>query len=331
MCPLVGLGQSSVMSGKNNPYSPSPNRKPKQAGTATQPQPTNTVTGNISFAMQAGGRVPDDAHPVIDVRPTIAQTTYKTARAEEINSLSPTDFYKIGIGDVLFVSLRNIPQSSGYFTVRADGTIDYPLAGERVSVADLTPDAAEELIISGIKLFPDPQVDIKVREYASHKIVVSGLVESPGEKYMQREAMPLFVIKAEAVVRPTATKVAIKRDLQAKSEIYDLGKATTDEILIYPGDTIEFSNEGSTAPRSGNYFIGGEIVNSGQKDLSYGLTLYQAVVVSGGTKGDPRKAIIRRKNEQGTFHILEHNLRAIKNGKAMDPLIAVGDIIEIKN
>ena len=327
----VGVFGQSEGRSKNNPYSPSPNIRSKQTDAATRPVQSSGPS-DVSFVMQkSGAQVADDSRPAIDIRPTIAQTTFKIAKAAELRTLPLSEIYKIGVGDVLYVSLKNSSQGSGYFTVRADGTIDYPLAGDNVVVTDQTTEVAEDNIASGIKLFSAPQVEIKVRQFASHKIAVSGMVDNAGEKNLQREAMPLFAIRAEAVVNPKASRVTIDRGSQQKVETYDLRDAKTDDILVFPGNSVNFSSETGSATAVGSYFIGGEIKTGGQKELTNGLTLYQAVIVSGGTKGDPKKAVIRRKNEKGLFTVIEHNLRSIKEGRSMDPFLAAGDIIEIKN
>ena len=324
------LSAQSEGRSRNNPYSPSPNSRPKLSESA--PATPIPVPGEVSFVMQSPGKpVTDESRPAPDARPTIAQTTFKIAKAAEARTLPPTELYRIGVGDVLFVDLKNSPQGSGYFTVRSDGTIDYPLAGENVVVTDQTTETVEENIARGIKIFADPQVEVKVRQFGSHKITVSGLVENSGEKNLQREAMPLFAIKAESLVNQKATKVSITRAAELKNETFSLKDPKTDEVLVFPGDKVEFTSEIGTANSTGSFFIGGDVVSAGQKDLTNGLTLYQAVIVSGGTKGDPKKAVIRRKNDKGLFTVLEHNLRSIKDGKAMDPFLAAGDVIEIKN
>lgn len=328
----VSLGQAQDGRSRNNPYSPSP--KGKITSTASEPSTMKNVgsepksDGSISFIMQKSTTPVEspDAN-----RPSIAQATFKVAKAAEARSALPTEIYKVGVGDVLFVGLRNSPQGSGYFTVRPDGSIDYPLAGENVKVADHTVETIEEILSSSIKLFQDPQVEVKVRQYASHKIVVAGLVENGGDKYIQREAMPLFAIRAEAVVSPKATKVAIRRRDNQRAEVFDLNDPKAESVLIFPGDAVEFTGNTASFSANGSYFISGEIASGGQKDLIGGLTLYQAVIVAGGTKGDPKKAIIRRKNENGLFNVQEHNLRSIKAGKSMDPMVMAGDVIEIKN
>jgi protein involved in polysaccharide export with SLBB domain len=309
--------------GKNNPYSPSPSPKVKSSQPAVVITPAKSGPSDVSFVMQARNA------PVPESRPTIAETTFKIAKNADLKSRPPSEIYKVGVGDVLYVNLKNAAQGSGYYTVRPDGTIDFPLAGENVIVADQTVDTIEDILVSGITLFQSPQVEVKVRQYSSHRITVSGLVDSGGEKNLQREAMPLFAIRAEAGVSSKATKAIITRAPLLKVETYDLRDPKTDDVLVYPGNSIEFTAGGGL--NGASYFIAGEVVSGGQKELTYGLTLYQAVVASGGAKGNPKKAVVRRKNDKGLFANTEYNLRSIKDGKSLDPFLLAGDVIEIRN
>lgn len=318
----VVSSQNSDARNGNNPYSPSPPKKVKQQESST----AKPAASDVAFTMQ-----PQES-ALQQNRALTAEQPLKIGESADPRSLPPTEIYKIGAGDVLYINLKNAEQGSGYYTVRKDGTIDFPLAGENVIVTDQTPNNLAKFLASSIKLFPDPQLEVKIREFASHKITVTGLVDNPGEKSLQREAIPLFVLKTDAIVDTMATKVIVTRDPLSKPEIYDLRVANTDNILIYPGNKIDFTSEyGNTRAGSSFYFISGEVVSGGQRGLPFGLTLYQAVIASGGPKGSPKKAIIRRKNEKGIFVIFEHNLRAIKNGKAPDPAISNGDVIEIRN
>ncbi len=260
------------------------------------------------------------------------KTTSQVIKNSESISRPLTEIYKIGAGDVLYINLKNSAHGSGYFTVQADGTIDFPLAGEKIIAAGKTIDIIENILASAIKLFPNPQVEAKVRQYASHRITVSGMVANAGEKSLQREAVPLYVIRAESGVRSQATKVLVTREKMVSVEIYDLREAKIDDVLIYPGNLVEFTDDsGPALSGGGSYFIAGEVVMAGHKNLPYGLTLYQAVIASGGTIGDPKRAIVRRKNDKGLFKNTEHNLRSIRNGKSLDPILLSGDVIEIRN
>lgn len=266
---------------------------------------------------------------------SIASKTLEVAKRANSAAVSPTEIYKIGIGDVLFISLQNAPaKDSTYFTVLNDGTIDYPLAGEMVAVNDLTTEEIEDLLKEKIKLYENPQVSVKVREHASHQIKVLGMVERAGEKYLQREAMPLFVVRAEAIVSVKANVAVIKR-ADAETETIDLKDPKSDEVLIFPNDIVEFKSderyiEDASAPQF--YYIGGNIQSAGQKNFHAGLTLTQAILASGGLKKETvKKVVIRRKNQAGMLSPIEFDLNSIKAGKQPDPVLRAGDTIEITN
>lgn len=266
---------------------------------------------------------------------SIASKTLEIAKRAGNVAVSPTEIYKIGVGDVLFISLQNAPaKDSTYFTVLNDGAIDYPLAGEMVAVSGLTVEEVEDLLKEKIKLYANPQISVKVREHASHTITVLGLVEKAGEKYLQREAMPLFVVRAEAVVQSKANVAVIKR-ADSETEIIKLSDPKSDEILVFPNDIVEFKSdelfaEDASAPMF--YYIGGNISSAGQKDFHQGLTLTQAILASGGLKKETvKKVVIRRKNQAGLLSPIEFDLNSIKAGKQPDPVLRAGDTIEITN
>ena len=266
---------------------------------------------------------------------SIASKTLEVAKRANTVAVAPTEIYKVGIGDVLFISLQNAPsKDSTYFTVLNDGTIDYPLAGEMVSVNGLTNEEIEDLLREKVKLYENPQISVKIREHASHKITVLGLVEKAGEKYLQREAMPLFAVRAEAVVQSKANIAVIKR-ADSESETIDLKDAKSDDVLIFSNDIVEFKSsdvfvEDPNAPQF--YYIGGNIASAGQKDFHQGLTLTQAILASGGLKKEAvKKVVVRRKNQAGTLSPMEFDLNSIKNGKQPDPILRAGDTIEIIN
>ncbi|MBK7393333.1 MAG: polysaccharide biosynthesis/export family protein [Chloracidobacterium sp.] len=273
----------------------------------------------------------------MEIRPTIANTaqpiTFAPAKNIDRTPGKPTETYNIGIGDVLFVNLKNAPNASGYYTVREDGTIDFPLAGENVLVKNKTAREIITMIESAVTLYSNPQVEVKVREFSSHKINVTGMAERKGERTIQREAVPLFVVRADVNVDPTATKVLIRRNELANVESFDLSDAKTDNILIYPGNSVEFAADerGKVLSTTGFYYIAGEINAAGQKEYVTGMTLFQAIIAAGGAKGNPKKALIRRKGEKGALNVADYDLRAIKSGKSTDPVLSPGDMIEIVN
>lgn len=326
----VGLATANVLAQAEPPtpkkinfgYSQNPKTRVKNEETPTTPNE------------QPPASLPNEENQPFESR-SIASRTLEVAKRANSAAVSPTEVYKIGIGDVLFISLQNAPaKDSTYFTVLNDGTIDYPLAGEMVKVDALTTEEIEDLLKEKIKLYENPQVSVKVREHASHQIKVLGMVEKAGEKYLQREAMPLFVVRAEAIVSPKANVAVIKR-ANSETETIDLKDAKSDEVLIFPNDIVEFKAneqfvEDEAAPKF--YFIGGNIQSAGQKDFHAGITLTQAILASGGLKKETvKKVVIRRKNQMGMLSPIEFDLNSIKAGKQPDPVLRAGDTIEITN
>lgn len=304
---------------------------------ATFPQRNNPYSANPVSRVEPQEQPVAKIQPVIinvgEQRPTVSQQAPKVARNTVAVPTPLTETYKIGIGDVLFVNLKNAPKAAGYYTVRGDGTIDFPLAGESPLVLEKTVEQIENSLADAVTLYANPQIEVKIREYGSHKINVSGMAERVGERSLQREAMPLFAIRAEALVSSSATKVFIRRSAVSQIETYDLRDEKTGDVLIYPGNTLEFTADGqkSSLATSGFFYIAGEVNSVGQKPLAEGMTLFQAVVASGGAKGNPKRATLRRKNDKGTLNVAEYNLRAIKDGKGADPVLLPGDMIEISN
>lgn len=296
---------AQIAQNRNNPYSPSPDGRQKVVEIESVP----IVAVNAE-------RLAPPLKPRTVPAPVVERT------------LPPTELYKVGVGDVLFIEVANVAQGHGYYTVRDSGTIDFQLAGGEVIVADKTADAIARELAGRITLFTDPRVDVKVREYGSHKVMVTGLVDHPGEKSLQREAIPLYVIRAEASVKPAAGRVLVTRAPLLKPEIYSLKEAATDDVLIFPGNTIEFIE--AEQARS-VYFISGNVIAPGQKELVNGQTLYQAITAAGGSKGPAKRGVIRRKSSNGVLTVSEYDLKAIRNGKLPDPVLSVGDVIEIGN
>lgn len=328
--------QNSVNS-VNFEYSRNPKTRSKSNGADDKTRTPPSVAENIAVEPEKNVPVfisrnkPEKSGD--DENFSAVSQTPKNVAANAVRRAAPSEIYKIGVGDVLFVSLQNAPPGAGnYFTVLSDGTIDYPLAGEMIAAAGRSVEEIEETLRAKVKLYENPQIRVRVRQHASHSITVLGSVENRGEKFLQREAVPLYVIIAEAVVVSKANSVVIKR-ADATIETLDLRNAQSEDALIFPGDVLEFKSSESpveTVSASRFYYIDGEISVAGQKEFRPGVTLMQAISASGGLrKSNAKRVVIRRKNEQGTLTPIQFDLKAIKDGKQSDPVLQPGDTLEI--
>lgn len=283
------------------------------------------------------GTPPANAEPaktVAAVAPASASKANETAAkgsatASETPVLLPANIYRVGVGDVLDIRLLNQAASreSTLFTVMAGGLLEYPLAGDPIKVAGLTTDEIGERLASAIKIYEKPQVVVGVREYTSHSVIVTGLASDTGTKYIRREAVPLYVLLAEAQPRPEAARATIMR-AGGQSITVDLSDPVSTSALVLPGDVIRLS--AAPPPQPQFFYIGGQINAPGQKEFHAGLTLTQAVLASGGTTRFANgKVKVWRQSPDGLLVTTEYNLKQIEAGKIPDPQLQPGDRLEI--
>jgi protein involved in polysaccharide export with SLBB domain len=240
----------------------------------------------------------------------------------------PESIYRVGAGDVLDIRLLNAnTKESTLFTVMPGGLLEYPLAGDPLQVSGLTTDEIDARLTAAIKIYENPQVVVSVRDYMSHNVIVAGLVNEPGTKVLRREAVPLYVLLAEAQPRPEAGRATILRT-GGQSFTVDLSDTKATAMLVMPGDVITLSALPPAPPQF--LYIGGQVASPGQKDFHAGMTLTQAVLASGGvTRFAGSKVKISRQGADGRLVSTEYNLKQIEAGKIPDPVLQPGDRLEI--
>lgn len=304
------------------------NSKTKESG-----KPANNPNADKSAAQETPATTSTTAPAAVASAPLPASVPAaddeSTAKSDSSSSAQPlTGIYRVGVGDVLDIRLLNAQtRESTLFTVMPGGLLEYPLVGEPIQVAGLTTDEVDSRLTAKIKLYENPQLVVSVRDYVSHNVVVAGLVNNPGTRALRREAMPLYVVLAEAQPRPEAGLATIvKSDGQSMTVNLTDAKATT--TLIYPGDVITLSAPPPAPPQF--FYIGGQVNQPGQKDFHPGITLTQAVLASGGTtRFASSKVKVSRAGADGRLSTTEYSLKEIEAGKIPDPVLQAGDRLEI--
>lgn len=326
----------------------------KSAADATEPvnqnpdQSSSQTWGNTAFIIRPTSvERPSQAKPTgqTTVPQNNAQPAKKLVQPTSLVSATPrpenptprpmtsarptalTSSYGVGIGDVLDIRLANVStRESTLFTVMKNGTLEYPLLGGPISVAGLGSDDVARLLASEIKVIKSPRITVTVRDYASHAVVVGGLVDSPGRKIMRREAMPLFTVLAEALVRPEATAATILRNGR-EGDTLALKDEQAMATLVMPGDVIKISGAPVAARKF--LYVGGEVSAPGEKAFREGMTLTQALLSAGGASASGKVIKVARRNANGFLSTNEYNLRSIEGGKTPDPVLEAGDRIEV--
>jgi protein involved in polysaccharide export with SLBB domain len=266
------------------------------------------------------------ANGVSELRVASAPSEIDRRQPSLSSPAAPTTTYRVGVGDVLDIRLSNLPtRESTLFTVQKGGTLEYPLLSNPITVAGLTTDEISGLLNNQIRVIQAARVSVSVRDYASHSVQITGLVDNPGRKILRREAMPLYTVLAEALARPEATTITIVR--AGKEQSVSLNTDEAMATLVQPDDVIRVSGSESIQRRF--IYVVGEVGTPGEREFHDGMTLTQALMSAGGARPGKNSARVSRRNANGFLTSSDYNLQSIESGKSPDPVIAAGDRIEV--
>ncbi|MGO8935519.1 MAG: polysaccharide biosynthesis/export family protein [Terracidiphilus sp.] len=237
---------------------------------------------------------------------------------------------KLGIGDLIEISVFGVPDLSTKTRIGGSGDIYLPLI-DYVHVADLTSDEAQTLIQKRLEdggFVRGPHVSIFVNESASQAITLAGEVNHPGTYPAIGERRLFDLISAAGGLSDKAgRKVTIERrgnpgqrvELQLSS---NLAEDTENNVDVFPGDTIIVS-------RAGIIYVVGDVNHpSGFLMEDSGLSVLKALALAGGSTRTSafKKTTILRQTPNGIQEI-PIDLRKVLYAKAPDMALVKGDVL----
>ena len=297
-------------------------------------QPAEKLTQNATTPEQNNENIQDVAGARVSMNVTPSSEPLASKSVSPVSpkplegDLSLTRIYKVGPSDVLDIRL-NDSQGNGstLFTVTPAGMLEHPMLTEPLPVAGFTVDEISTKIEEDLKkraVIENPKAIVGVRDYASHTILVSGLVKDSGTKFLRREAIPLYVVVADSQPLPEAARVSLVRNELNQIYEIDLTQAADMNLLVRPGDVITLQ------PNVTQFiYIGGEVKTPGEKTFRRGLTLTQAILTAGGAAEKAKVASIGRDDSRGFVVETRVSLKEIASGKTADPILKPGDRIVI--
>ncbi|MFZ1917408.1 MAG: polysaccharide biosynthesis/export family protein [Terriglobales bacterium] len=244
--------------------------------------------------------------------------------------LLPNSNVKLGIGDLIEVTVFGIPDLMTKTRISGTGDIYLPLI-DYIHVADLTTDEAQELIQKRLEdggFVRGPHVAIFIDESASQAITMAGEVGRPGPYPAIGERHLLDLIAAAGGLTEKAGRMVTiehhgdpdhKVVLQLSS---NLAEDTQDNVEIYPGDTIIVS-------RAGIVYVVGDVGHpSGFLIEDNSLTVLKALALAGGSTKTSAlsKTRILRQTPTGVQEI-PVNLKKVLYAKAPDVPLTKGDVL----
>lgn len=211
-------------------------------------------------------------------------------KATNLPSITPME-YRIGAGDMLSIhvfdhpelAVPSSPAASGYL-VQADGTLAYPFLKSVPAAGRTVEDLRQEMTLHLSKFFTDPQIDIRVSDFKSQRVVVGGEVLHPSTLSLSTNPMTLLeALNGAGGLAPEADPHAITVRRNEKNYTVDLaafmaGKVSANNPVLVGGDLV-------SVPRLKlkEAYVLGEIRQPATVDLTTDtVNLTQAITRQGG-------------------------------------------------
>jgi polysaccharide biosynthesis/export protein len=297
------------------------------------------VSLGIANAQQPAISTPADGAPTEAAQPVSQAATNPAGTPPPAPSKPQGDFskdasdhstlFKLGPGDLLQVSVYNVPDLTSKVRISNAGDVYLPLI-DYVHVEGLTQEEAQTLIEKRLEdggFVRNPHVQIFVDEASSQGVTIIGEVGKPGI-YPDVGDHKLYEVISQAggFNSSASRKIAILRRNQAEPIRVDLPRNLADDVSgnveIRPGDTI-------TVPRAPIIYVVGDVgrpagllVDNGQ------LTVLQALALTGGTNRTAKLggARIIRKGPNGMSET-KVEIKKMLEAKVPDVVLQADDIL----
>ena len=281
------------------------------------------LAGLCSLPLLAQTPVPVEPQPPASAQEAVAPQSHR---------LLANSNAKLGVGDLIEISVFGVPDLSSKSRISGSGDVYLPLI-DYVHVADLTTDEAQDLIQKRLVdggFIRDAHVTIFVDESASQAVTIIGEVGHPGPYPVIGDRRLFDVISAAGGLTERAGRnVTIEHrgdppqrvDLQLSS---NLAEDTQNNVEVMPGDTIIVSRAGIV------YVVGDVNRPSGFMIEDASLSVLKALALAGGGTRTSAlsKTRILRQTPTGVQEI-PVNLKKVLYAKAPDIALVKGDVLFI--
>lgn len=285
--------------------------------------------------------------------------------AAERANLPAAETYRIGPGDLLEISVFDIPELNRKERVAASGFIRLPLIGA-VKAAGYS--EAELAIVIGRRLAKnfvnDPQVNVFIAEYKSQQVAVTGAVQRPGLYPLPRDRRTILDMIAEAggltkesggVIElipaesgthsPAFDAASVGVQLPGAGPVEGAGEALNQNAIAINLNELLRGAAGGTmnvpamagdvifVPEVGSFTIEGWVDKPGTYPLTRQTTVLAAISAGGGSLMPARmnrvEVLRSRGGAEATREVQTVDLDAVRAGTARDIPLRSGDIVRV--
>lgn len=176
-----------------------------------------------------------------------AATPTSTSTPAVATSSNTADTYIVQPGDLLTISVWKEKDLQGDFSVRPDGGLNFPLAGDIAATGKTVEQLRKDIAAKLTKYVPDPVVTVIVKQSLGNQIFVIGKVNKPGSFPAMRNMDVMQALSIAGGPTPFASlnKIKILRrvngELKAipfKYSKVEKGEHLEQNIILQGGDTV---------------------------------------------------------------------------------------------
>ncbi len=235
-------------------------------------------------------------HKLVPVLITVSLFFTPNTRADNNGS----DCYKLGPLDRISITVFGHPDLTTTTEISSNGKINFPLLGS-ITAEDLCKQDLQKSIKKQLEkdYLHSAEVNIEIIERLSKSVTILGKVIKPGKYSLVQPSKLIDIISfAGGISMVGVRKILIIRNRNAEKKTEPDGILTADRKNIIFVDYKRLFEDADISlnisiknrdiinvldPSTGNFYVTGEVKQSGIYNLVEGLTVLKAITLAGGT------------------------------------------------
>lgn len=226
----------------------------------------------------------------------VIATMFASVTPVPANAQTANRGYVLGVDDVLDITVFGAPEASVKTRIKHDGTVVMPMVGAIQAIGQTNVSLAALIAkkLEAGNFFKNPIVNIEILNYSSQTVNVAGKVAQPGIYPLDKPYRVLDVLLKAGWVGGQGAQYVYLRNAKDGREV----RLSTDGLVRGSPDKDPYVSAGDTifVPDADIFYIYGQIARPGAFPIYPGMTLRQAVALSGGAtaSGSDRKIALFR-------------------------------------
>jgi len=195
-------------------------------------------------------------------------------------------YYSIGPGDVINISITDIEDIDGSYTISPKGDVTIPYVGQ-VVINEKTKEEAQKFINDVLKTYyQDPETIVKIEQYNSSYVYITGSINRPLSILLSEQPLKILDALIRAGYVKDQKSYVKKALLRRGNEVFEidlyelLNKNNTDLDIYLRKDDVLHVSESDTDQA----YAFGEFTTSGPISVYKDLTLTELLATKGINK-----------------------------------------------